>query len=187
MCKGVVGLMELDDTGAEVCVAHIQVPRLGGELVCPYVMSRNRKASDPSGRATLIPRGRRRTSWCRTNGVDLRVFCLHVVRDGCVCQPGESFNTEGLVNETYRSFYKAVTFESPLAPSADGGKGVGASAPCHLLALPVKALLDKLGSHWMLDRKRTLVTTNPQILSMFLECVPYVCSGARGRCPSRCP
>ena len=56
MCKGVVGLMELDDTGAEVCVAHIQVPRLGGELVCPYVMWRNRKASDPSGRATLIPR-----------------------------------------------------------------------------------------------------------------------------------
>ncbi len=67
-----------------------------------------------------------------------------------------------------------MTFESPLTPSTDGGRGTGANAPCHLISLSVQELHGKLGAHWMLDRKRTLLNTNPQILSMFLECVPYV-------------
>ena len=48
------------------------------------------------------------------------------------------------------------------------------STPCHLLVLHMEALKEKMGSYWLLDRKRTLLSLNTQILSMFLECLPYV-------------
>lgn len=44
---------------------------------------------------------------------------------------------------------------------------------CHVLVVSLAALREKMGPHWMLERKRTLLHANPELVSLVLETVPF--------------
>jgi CRP-like cAMP-binding protein len=106
---------------------------------------------------------------------------------------------ECLLNESYKSRHKLVAHGynavggttapavvTPSSPSSapktivslavgEAGKEDAAKPAdvVHLLVLTLSLLAEKIGQHWLLDRKRTLFTGNYLLLSMFLETVPF--------------
>ena len=68
-----------------------------------------------------------------------------------------------------------------LSVFGDDAAAAAASTPqladdgnCHVLVLSLSVLTEKVGQHWILDRKRQLFTTDYKLLSVFLATVPFL-------------